>query len=168
MEGSAKIRIKVGAMELDYEGDPSFLKDGLIDLLHKMSGFVDAAVEEEDADAEVAATEGVPMNGAKVNGASMSTTTIAARLGAKSCSDLVLAALSKIQISDGESAATRKEIAAAMKSAPGYFKQGMQGGNLTKAFTTLVKSGRLNQLGDDRYSLTASEKQKIEAKIAEH
>ena len=29
MDSIAKIRLKVGSLEVDYEGDPSFLKDGL-------------------------------------------------------------------------------------------------------------------------------------------
>jgi hypothetical protein len=33
MESSAKIKIKIGAMEVEYEGDPSFLNQGLESLL---------------------------------------------------------------------------------------------------------------------------------------
>ena len=45
---SAKIRIKVGSMELEYDGDPSFLTGGLEALLTTMgdlgSGPIDIAV----------------------------------------------------------------------------------------------------------------------------
>lgn len=163
---SAKIRIKVGSMELEYEGDPSFLKDGLIDLLHKMSGFTDA-LESEGQDEEIVETVATTTPTPKVNGNGVSTTTIAAGLDAKSCSDLALAALSKLQIVDGADGASRQEITAEMKSATGYYKQSMRGGNLTKALTALVKAGRLNQLANERYSLRAAEKQKVEAKVAE-
>jgi hypothetical protein len=37
MDSGAKIRIKVGSMEVEYEGEPSFLKDGLESLLAKMA-----------------------------------------------------------------------------------------------------------------------------------
>lgn len=45
---SAKIRLKVGSIELDYEGDPAFLKDGLESLLLTMTDLAKVAPVEDD------------------------------------------------------------------------------------------------------------------------
>lgn len=164
---SAKIRIKVGSMELEYEGDPSFLTGGIEALLTTMgdlSGRVPHAADEND--------EAVVFQGARVNGTvtlptQVSTNTLAAHLEAKTCTELVVCALAQLELLQGKPPATRNEIAEEMKSATSYYNSNMRGGNLTQAFKTLVKNKCVNQLPGDKYALTANERKRIEAKVAE-
>lgn len=168
MEG-AKIRVKVGSMEIEYEGDPAFLKDGLEGLLSKVadiSASVEVVADPGEANDKENSVPGGEANGAKLP--SFSTGTVAAALSAKSCSDLALAALSKIQIVDGSEGATRAEILEEMKTASGYYKKSFGSGNLSKALGTLTKSGRLHEVSGSRFALSAGEKEKIKSAIANH
>jgi len=168
MDSAAKIRIKVGSMEVEYEGDPSFLKDGLEELLHTMGDLSDrAAFEDEDLEDEVdtqippqqsPTTTGLPFN--------FSTNAIATHYGAKSAADLLLCAVIQLQLVQGKDGCTRKEIIAAMKEANNFYKVSMRGGNLDNAFSSLLKKKKLNELHGGKYSLTASEKQNAEAQLA--
>jgi hypothetical protein len=162
---AARIKLKVGSIELEYEGDPSFLKEGLESLLVTMTDLAKIAPdldEEEDTSDDFVSAVAIGTG----MGQQVATATIAAHLDAKTCTELLIAALATLEIVQGKAGATRGEIAAHMKSATAYYKSTMQGGNLTKAFSTLTKAKRVNDLGSGRFSLNATERKSLEAKIA--
>lgn len=167
----AKIRIKVGSMALEYEGDPSFLTGGIEALLVTM-GDLAAKVPEEVTPQIEAAVQPPPANVVS-NGTAMvggqytfSTNTIAANLNAKSGSDLVICAMAHLELVQGKGSSTRAEILAEMKNAKQYYKQSMRG-NLTNSISTLISAKRINEGAKDSYALTATERKQIEAKVAE-
>lgn len=168
---SAKIRIKVGSMELEYEGDPSFLTGGIEALLTTMGSLAGQVPEEASPEP---ATPVPPVNGdGNANGApavggafTFSTNTIAANLGAKSGSDLVICAMAQLELVQGKVSSSRAEILAEMKNAKQYYKQTMSN-NLSKSFSTLISAKRINEGAKDSYALTAAERKSIEAKVAE-
>lgn len=168
---SAKIRIKVGSMELEYEGDPSFLTGGIEALLVTMGGLA-GKVPEEVTPLIEAAVQLPPANGIG-NGATVvsgqytfSTNTIAAKLGAKSGLDLVICAMAHLELVQGKASSIRAEILAEMKNAKQYYKQTMSN-NLSKSLSTLITAKRINEGAKDSYALTAAERKLIEAKVAE-
>lgn len=164
----SKIRIKVGSMEIEYEGDPAFLDGGIEKLLVTMADLAGKVPEEP---APPALEDSVQTAAPKSKGGSVpdySTKSVAAALGAKTCSDLALAALSKIEIVDGAEGATRGEILEEMQTAGGYYKKSFSGGNLSRGLDTLTKSGRLHEMSGNRFALSADEKAKIEGAIANH
>ena len=167
MENHAKIKVRVGSMEIEYEGDPSFLADGLHGLLDKMSGLTLEKLPKEKGEPSSKSLEKLPQSPPNNNASSVSTATIAADMKAKTCGELATCALAKLQIVNGSNSASRQDIMREMKTATAYYKQSMRGGNLSQALTALVKAQRLNQLSNDSYSLRAPELQKFEAKIAE-
>lgn len=136
-----------------------------------MATMADLAGKVPNEPAPTVAENSVQIAPAKPNGSnvpSYSTKSVAAALNAKSCSDLALAALSKIEIVDGAEGATRADILEEMKTASGYYKKSFGSGNLSKALDTLTKSGRLHEMSGNRFALSADEKSKIEGAIANH
>ena len=87
-------------------------------------------------------------------------------MDAKTGPELVICALARLQLQLGKSAPNRTEILAEMKSATSYFKENMTG-NLSSSLSSLVKTKRINQIAKDTYALSASERKKVEATVAE-
>lgn len=160
---SAKIRIKVGSMELEYEGDPSFLTGGLDTLLTTM-GDLAGRLPEESAPASVIVKNATPP--APVGSFNFSTNTIAAHLDAKTGPELVICAMAQLELVQGKASSGRAEILAEMKSATTYYNANMNS-NMSKNLSSLTKAKRINQIGADTYALGAAEKKKVEAKVAE-
>ena len=160
----AKIRIKVGSMELEYDGDPSFLTGGLEALLTTMgdlAGRVPHALETPPDHTQVTGTTTSSPDGIY----NVSTTTIATKLGAKSGSDLVICAMAHLEFVQRKTSSSRAEILAEMKNARQYFKATMNS-NLTRSLDALLMADRINDVAKNEYALTATERSKVEAKIA--
>lgn len=158
----AKIRIKVGMIELDYEGDPSFLKDGLenlLDTMGKLSTHVPSEIQTVSSKVDIVAPP------SSLNSFDFSTTTIAAHLAAKTGPELTVCALGKIELVDGKKDAKRAEILKEMQSATGYYSATMSK-NLTPTLNGLIKSKRFHLGAKDTYSLSSTERKLIEGKIA--
>ncbi|MFZ1679835.1 MAG: hypothetical protein WAT70_02350 [Rhizobiaceae bacterium] len=168
---SAKIRIKVGSMELEYEGDHSFLTGGIEVLLETMGGLAAKVPEKipqviEAAD-QLPLVSGTSNNAAVVGGRySFSTNTIAAHLEAKTAQELVICAMAQLELVQGKASSGRVAILTEMKNATTYYNENMRK-NMTNALTRLTKSKRINQIATDSYALSANEKKKVEAKVAE-
>jgi hypothetical protein len=166
MEGeSAKIRIKIGAIEIEYEGKASFLQDELLNLVQNLVGFY----AEHKAAIPVDARPDEPeKNGSGGSSAQLdhSTNTIAGHLGAASGSDLAIAAAARLTFVKKQDKFTRKEIDTEMKSATTYYNKNMSS-NLSSSLNTLVKGKRLNQIEKDVYALSASERITLEVKFAQ-
>lgn len=167
---SAKIRLKVGSMELEYEGDPAFLTGGIEALLETMG----ALASKVPIDAEPLAPAAVvtPVNG---NGdiapttrgqPAFSTNTIAAHIDAKTGPELVVCAMAHLELVQGKPSSMRAEILAEMKTASNYFTKNMVS-NLSASLKTLVRAKRVHEGKPGNYSLSAAERKQIEAKIAE-
>ncbi len=168
---SAKIRIKVGSMELEYEGDPSFLTGGIEALLETMGGLASKVPQELQEASQMTGAQTIPMSGtsnATMNGDNLtvSTNTIAANIGAKSGSDLVICAMAHLELVQKKAASSRKEILVEMKNAQQYYKSSMSS-NLSSSISTLVAAKRINELAKDKYALTAAERKQIEIQIAQ-
>ena len=74
--------------------------------------------------------------------------------------------MAQLELVQGKSSSSRAEILAEMKNAKGYYNANMNG-NLSKSIASLVKAKRIHENASDSYSLSASEKKKVEAKVAE-
>lgn len=164
---SAKIRIKVGSMELEYEGDPAFLTGGIEALLTTMGDLAGRVPEETSAVDDSNLSAGGSTSPQFKNGAfSFSTNTIAAHMDAKSGPELIICAMAQIELVQGKSQSNRSDILVEMKNAPTYFKETMRS-NLSASLNNLVKAKRINQVGRDTYALSAAERKQVEAKVAE-
>jgi len=161
----AKVRLKFGALEVEYEGASSFLNDGISNLVQKFiemvqANGVSAGLQVSDAKQQNDGTAKPP------NIANISTNTIATHVGGSNSSDLILAAAASLAFVSAKDTFTRQEIHDEMKSATTFYNSNM-GGNLSKNINTLVKNKRLNQIKPGVFALSLNEKKSLEAAIAQ-
>lgn len=158
---TSRIRIHVGAIEVEYEGAEAFLSEELPKLLEsliKLSTLkpVDNGSETKSATAKATTTNlGVGTTG-----------TIAAKLGCDNGPALISAAAARFTIGAGQETFTRAELVEEMKTASAYFNKNYVG-NLSKYLSNMVKSGKLMEVAKDTYSLPAAERVALEQKLAQ-
>jgi hypothetical protein len=166
---TSKIRIKIGTMELDYEGDPSFLNGGIEKLLETMGGLAEKAPNIEPALHVPGAQVDAPTSGfaqkTALNGINFTTSTLANYTDAKTGPDLALCAMAYLQISKAEASCSSSMILSEMKTATGYYKSTMSGNNASN-LKALAKSKKINEIFAGKYALSNSEIKRFEAVIA--
>ena len=168
MSESAKIKLKVGSIELEYEGDPSFLKEGLESLLVTMTDLAKVAPPEDVPDeVGLPPASSPPNSNGGGNGLNLSTNTIAARTNSKSGPEILLCALAQLELVQGKEESSRSEILDEMKRAKSYFNENMRK-NMSNHLESVIKSRKVNQHGTDKYSLSAAERKSFEDKLAQH
>jgi hypothetical protein len=161
--GNSRIHIRLGSLELDFEGTESYIQNHLPELIEMLTSQVAFEAEEEESTTEYdLLTESSNNANKKLD---MSTSTIANRLGSKSCKDLVLAACTHLHLVKGHEKYTRSNILAEMKTATSYYKQNFSK-NLTPALQGLVKAGELNELADETYALEAKKLSELEKTLS--
>jgi hypothetical protein len=157
---SSKLRIRIGDVEIDYEGSEDFLKQELPQLLqtamelHRASG-----VPGVDKDCVANADVATPQL------ASITTGTVAARLKVTSSADLLVAAAARLTLVAGKSTFTRQALLSEMQSASSYFKKSYTN-NLTRTLSNAVAAGKLQETATGVYALSATTKQALEAQLA--
>jgi hypothetical protein len=159
---TSKIRIKLGPIEVEYEGSEDFLKEELPQLLeavanlHKKSGITDASPQDQNQGGSSSTPKG------QLQG---TTGAVAAKLGSKTGPDLVLAAAARLTLVVGKETFTRKDLLAEMKTATAYYKATYRG-NLSGYLNGLVKDGILLETAAQTYSLSASKKTELGKQLA--
>lgn len=164
---TSKLKIKMGHIEFEYEGDAQFDTAAIKDLFSHLESLVGvtpaAAFDHAPNDGVAAADAGTSGDHARTN-INMAVGTIAARLSVSSGPDLAIAAAAHLQLAQGMASFKRADLLSAMQSATAYYKSSM-GSNLSKSLKTLVSSKRLNELTGSAYSLTAGEQTSLRARL---
>jgi DNA-directed RNA polymerase delta subunit len=93
------------------------------------------------------------------------TGSIAAKLNAKTGSEVALAAAAYLSLVQRKPTFTRQELLDAMKTASGRYKQSFSD-NLSSYITTLAKDGKLLSPGNDTYSLSAGTASDLQKQLA--
>jgi hypothetical protein len=163
---TAKVRIKAGPVEFEYEGDTELGVADIKDLFSHIETLFKVPVLAERGEPHTppppAATAG---NGATNGiGPKLHVNSVAQKLKAKTGSEVAVAAAATLQIIEGKQTFTRTELLDTMKKATMHYNANMSG-NLTKILGTLVGS-RFNQISDGVYALTADEHQKLATQLA--
>lgn len=159
---ASKIRIKLGEIEIEYEGDESFLTKELPQLLaivselHNKSGGSNSS----ESDSEL----GVNGSG-EAEVLELTTGSVAAKLSAKSGTDLILAASARLTFVAKKQKFSRQDLINEMKSASAYFKKSYVN-NLTKGLNALVKSGKLLEPSSGSFALSAATRASLKARLA--
>jgi hypothetical protein len=161
---ASKLKIKLGSIEVDYEGEEQFLKEELPALLKAISDLYATLDHEEDerSDGGKDLKRARHKSGTKID---LSTRSIAAKLGGTSGRDLILAASAYLALAAGKDTFSRKEILDAAKSATGYYKQSISK-NLSDYLETLLKEEKLTEGSSGVYALHANAKTELETKLA--
>lgn len=160
---NARVRLKLGSIEIEYEGTPNFLEDGLPNLIERVIDFYKANAEALPDEEQNSQTSDVAQFGKVI---SHSTNTIAAHMGGSSCTELALAAAAQLAFVAKKETFSRSDILSEMKEASSYYSSNMSS-NLSKSLESLVKSKRLNLIKQGTYALSAGEKSALEAKLAQ-
>lgn len=163
-----KLKIKMGHIEFEYEGDAVYDNEAVKDLFSHIESLAGAA--------PAGTFDALPPLNDSENGggsadvaadiANLSVQTVAARLGGKSARDVALAAAAHLQACQGKNSFTRKELLSEMQRAHGYYNQAMSG-NLSTTIKRLVAGKTLMIMTGDQMSLSANELARLKAKIAQ-
>lgn len=148
---ASKIRVRAGELEVEFEGSEDFLRDELPSLLEFLSGLNIAKVSTSDR------SDRGDVGGDTTLG---TTNTVAAKLGAETGPDLILAAAAKLTFADGVTSFTRKELLAEMQTASNYYKTSFTS-NLSTYLSRLVKAGTLLEQAKDTYALSSTKAQEL-------
>lgn len=168
---NSKIKIKLGAIEVEYEGSEAFLKEelpallGAVAELYQKSGSshsLDLKQSEAPSSAQITDSNSAPKVGGQIQ---MTTGAIAARLQVKSGGDLVIAAAARLALVENQESFSRQRLIQEMKSAASYFRKTYIS-NLSATLKTLLKEGRLNEPAKDTYALTALSDQELRSRLA--
>jgi len=160
---NSKIRIKLGPIEVEYEGSEAFLKEELPQLLTAVSDLY----SKSSIAKEVNPAGGTPPPAAPTpSGTPQGTTgTIAAKLAVKQGPDLILAAAARLSFGLGKTTFSRQEIIDEIKSATAYYKKTYLA-NLTQYLNNLMKDGKLLEPSTGTYSLSATTQADLKARLA--
>jgi hypothetical protein len=162
---TSKLRIKMGHIEFEYEGDAQFDTEAIKDLfshLESLVGVTPAAAFDAHSTPSTNQTADTTDSGDPM--LNFSANTIAAKLGATTGSDLLLAAAAYLQFVKGRDSFKRQEAHDAMKAAKSYYKTNM-GSNLSKSISTLIAAGRINELSNNEFSLSAAEQATLRGRL---
>lgn len=157
----SKIKLKVGSVEVEFEGSEDYIKDELPNLVELLcNNSPDENGEEEQNTEDV-----LPPSGDKSKQKiEMTTNAIAAKVNADSGADLVIAACAHLYLVKGHETFTRKNILAEMQTASNYYTKS-RGKNLSKSLKLLQKDEKLIERSTDTYALSAGEKKRVESML---
>lgn len=167
---TAKLRIKAGPVEFEYEGEAPLAVTDIKELFSHIETLFKSPMAAEGAAVPEAPapTKLLPAPAADqsptVGGQKLHVNSVAQKLKAKTGSEVAVAAAATLQIYDEKKTFTRTELLDTMKKATMHYSANMSG-NLTKILASLVGS-KFNQISDGVYSLTSDEYQKLVAALA--
>lgn len=161
-----RLKIKIGAIEFEYEGDAEFTQDSIKDLFsHMETLFATSASNLAAPPPPDQSGSGSGSGTTGANGINMHINSLASKLAVKTGPDLAVAAVASLQLGQGKTVVTRHELHEEMKNASSYYQTNM-GSNLTSILKSLVTNHRLNQITQNSYALNIAEQKSIEAKLA--
>jgi hypothetical protein len=166
---TSKIKIKLGAIEVEYEGSESFLKEELPQLLSAVSDLYTKSRSALDTSASEPNAQSNSLGGSNSSSGDKAkfqatTGSIAAKLNCKSGPDLVMAAAARLTLVLDVPTFARQKIIDEMKTATAYYKASYVS-NLSVSLNTLVKDGKLNEPSQGTYALTAASLKDLEPRL---
>jgi hypothetical protein len=157
---TTKFTIKLGVLEVGYEGDQEYSKADLLALLQELR-----TVQKELPTKKGSKGDDSDQGSESTDAGSLSASEIAQKLSVSSGPELVMAAAAKAIIVDKHDTVTRKTILAAMQSASSYYKASYSG-NLGKILKRLVLDNQLNEINANTYSLNVDARKALVTKLA--
>lgn len=161
----SKIKIRMGAIEIEYEGSTQFLKEEFLELVEAVSKLHKATHEPLSGTGSVEAASKQPItvnvNEAKIVG---STNEIAKKLGGENGTQLIVAAAAKLFFVDGKSTFSNVELRKEMNSATSFVDKSMKS-NFAANLKSAVLKDKLKETGTDTYSLPAKIEDDMRAKL---
>jgi len=149
-----KIRLKIGDVEIEYEGPEDYLRKGVAEIVAATDAFhgKGSAVSEAAQEMETAGVEEPSAHARQP--LPMTVSTIAKTLRCSTGQDLVVAACASLMLVKQEDVFTREQIRLEMKDAGRYYKENYRK-SLTKYLNALVRNGVLLEVDEGTYSIPA-------------
>ncbi len=159
---TSKIRIRIGDVEVEYEGSEDFLKNELQELL---SGVLELHRERNISGGSSSSLVS-PLGGSSPGGDFTGTTAaFAAKLSANTGSDLILAAAARLTMAAGQPTFSRQTLLSEIQTASSYYKASYSK-NFSNYLKRLTESDSLREVSTDTYSVSSAELQNLKAKLA--
>lgn len=156
---SARIRIRLGDLDIEYEGDDAFIKSDLLDLVSSAI----ALYEQRSSSVEDSIEDSPPPDHDEL--AVGTTGNIASKMGAKSGPDLLIAAAARLVLGKGLASFSRQELLKEMKTATAFYKKSYTN-NLSKYIQGRVKAGDIVESAKNTYALGAKKEADLRKKLA--
>jgi len=155
---TSKIHIKAGNFEIDFEGEETFIKQGLLKTVEEISQLF----KEKKIIGSSSQENGVklPQNNIAGNIIEGTVNTIADKLNVKSGSDLIIAAAAHLDFVNGRQEFSRKDILSDIQTASNYYKDSYSP-NLSVYLKNLGRSQKLNEIRPETYALQAKERARL-------
>jgi len=161
---TSKIKLRLGEIEVEYEGSEEFLKQEIPALL---KGILELHKESVAADTPALRGKGgAPSGGGALGGSgtAYSVTTIATKLGVSSGPELIVAAAASLTFGKGTESFDRKTLLAEMKLAKAYYKASFSD-NMSSYLKTLLTNSKLLEGATGMYSLPSEALAELPAKL---
>lgn len=156
-----KVRIKTINLEIEYEGNLSFLEKSLLGLA---KDFGNLKIEDQIKNPIEIQHSQHSQNNLPQGALTLSTNDIAAELEVKKGPELVIASMAKLYFVDGKRTFSRDQILEEMKQASNYFEANHRK-NLSNSLLRLSNHKRIKSPSKHIYSLSAEEIKKLEPVI---
>lgn len=161
MGDNSRIKIKMGPVEVEYEGTETFLKDELLDMVKAVSELY------RELGGKIQETGSGAGGGERTGGSYTGTTNqVATKLGISKGADLIAAAGAKIHFVDGKERFSRNELLEEAKTASSHYSDSTHRKNLSSILQTLVKNDTFNEPSTDTYALTETAIKTMGTKLA--
>jgi len=164
---TTRVRIRMGPIEVEYEGSEDFLRNELAGLISAVSNLYNqSSIPSRSHDQATIPPPAGRVDQPQITALTGTTGTIAAKLGCKSGPDLAIAAAAHLTFVEQQDSFTRQQIIDDMKTATSYFKKSYVN-NLTNYLTRLVRDQRLTEVADGIYTLPAEMRKELEQQLVE-
>ncbi|WP_375417147.1 hypothetical protein [uncultured Hymenobacter sp.] len=163
----SKLKIKVGDLEIEFEGSEDYIKDGLLKLVAEaveLLGGSRKSGEETSHSSSSSSNQGAATEGGSSQ-VDMSTSTIASKIGGDSGTDLLLSAAAYLTFVQKKESFSRTDLLQESKNATSYYTQSVSK-NLSAYLTRLVKAGKLVQRANDSYAMQSATRTQLLAQLA--
>jgi hypothetical protein len=161
---STRIRIKVGQLEVEYDGTDEFIKHDLLQMVEhviQLSDTAHLALEPYDTASESPAVQTAPVETALSD---RTPNSVAAALHCDSGSSLLLAAAAYLTFVKGADTFDRGELLDTMREATRFYK-GSYSNNLSGYLKTVLKQDDLRQIKEDTYSLGHQAEERLKGEL---
>lgn len=162
MADKSRIKIKLGNIEVECEGSEEFLKTDFIEMFKVVTNTYNSIDIVGNPPSAPSSNDDLESNNVPQLG---TTNSIAAKLGVKTGTDLIIAGASHLHFVKNQNTFSRKDLLDEIKLATSYYKNSY-GSNLTKYLTSLVKDGVLLETSKDNYALSATKIEELKASFA--
>jgi hypothetical protein len=158
---SSRFRLKIGPVEVEYEGDEPPTKEELLELAAAAAHvYNDRALGRRRRTSRGMSIQG---DGLRVLG---STASIAERLNCVSGPELVVAAAARLTFVDGEEWFEPAQLLEEMKKATAHYDQEYRD-TLLQDLGGLVKSGKLVEVAENLFALSPTMRRELQQALAE-